>query len=112
MKSASQHEQTPRINKTTIENPICFASPELTTRLLNIKMPGQKLYPRATVKKIVKAHSNCSVSKNADVMVPIPGPDASPGNKPTDIGPDVLGLHALYANVREKVICQAINAQS
>ncbi|CAP71120.1 uncharacterized protein PODANS_6_4860 [Podospora anserina S mat+] len=32
-------------------------------------MPGQKLYPRATVKKIVKAHSNCSVSKNADVMI-------------------------------------------
>ncbi|KAL2171854.1 hypothetical protein VTG60DRAFT_1551 [Thermothelomyces hinnuleus] len=32
-------------------------------------MPGQKLYPRATVKKIVKAHSNCDVSKNADVMM-------------------------------------------
>lgn len=27
------------------------------------------MYPRATVKKIVKAHSNCSVSKNADVTV-------------------------------------------
>ncbi|GAB1313554.1 Transcription factor CBF/NF-Y/archaeal histone domain-containing protein [Madurella fahalii] len=32
-------------------------------------MAGQKLYPRATVKKIVKAHSNCNVSKNADVMM-------------------------------------------
>ncbi|KAK4458108.1 hypothetical protein QBC42DRAFT_27505 [Cladorrhinum samala] len=32
-------------------------------------MPGQKLYPRATVKKIVKAHSNCNVSKNADVLI-------------------------------------------
>jgi hypothetical protein len=31
--------------------------------------PGQRLYPRATVKKIVKAHSNCNVSKNVDVMV-------------------------------------------
>ncbi|KAI1160053.1 hypothetical protein F5B18DRAFT_655037 [Nemania serpens] len=31
--------------------------------------PGQKMYPRATVKKIVKAHSNCNVSKNVDVMV-------------------------------------------
>ncbi|KAI0179942.1 hypothetical protein GGR52DRAFT_529088 [Hypoxylon sp. FL1284] len=31
--------------------------------------PGQKMYPRATVKKIVKAHSKCSVSKNADVMI-------------------------------------------
>lgn len=27
------------------------------------------MYPRATVKKIVKAHSNCNVSKNADVTV-------------------------------------------
>ncbi|KAK4133148.1 hypothetical protein BT67DRAFT_383262 [Trichocladium antarcticum] len=32
-------------------------------------MAGRKLYPRATVKKIVKAHSNCNVSKNADVMI-------------------------------------------
>ncbi|KAI7786205.1 hypothetical protein SLS64_012738 [Diaporthe eres] len=31
--------------------------------------PGQKMYPRATVKKIVKAHSNCKVSKNADVTM-------------------------------------------
>lgn len=35
-------------------------------------MAPQKPYPRATVKKIVKAHSNCNVSKNADVMVSIP----------------------------------------
>ncbi|KAK4102023.1 hypothetical protein N658DRAFT_44197 [Parathielavia hyrcaniae] len=32
-------------------------------------MAGQKLYPRATVKKIVKAHSNRNMSKNADVMM-------------------------------------------
>ncbi|KAK3387555.1 hypothetical protein B0H63DRAFT_521602 [Podospora didyma] len=31
--------------------------------------PGQKMYPRATVKKIVKAHSNCNLSKNVDVMI-------------------------------------------
>lgn len=37
--------------------------------------PGQKLYPRATVKKIVKAHSNCNVSKNVDVAVRNPSPD-------------------------------------
>ncbi|OTB16220.1 hypothetical protein K445DRAFT_59718 [Daldinia sp. EC12] len=36
--------------------------------------PGQKLYPRATVKKIVKAHSNCNVSKNVDVMVRLTWP--------------------------------------
>ncbi|KKF92418.1 hypothetical protein CFIMG_001554RA [Ceratocystis fimbriata CBS 114723] len=31
--------------------------------------PGQKLYPRGTVKKIVKAHSNCNLTKNADVLI-------------------------------------------
>ncbi|RAH44248.1 uncharacterized protein BO95DRAFT_416865 [Aspergillus brunneoviolaceus CBS 621.78] len=29
----------------------------------------QKLYPRATVKRVVKAHSNRNVSKNADVLI-------------------------------------------
>ncbi|KAJ5364589.1 transcriptional regulator family: Histone-like TF [Penicillium cataractarum] len=29
----------------------------------------QKLYPRGTVKRIVKAHSNRSVGKNADILV-------------------------------------------
>lgn len=29
----------------------------------------QKLYPRGTVKGIVKAHSNRSLSKNADILV-------------------------------------------
>ena len=33
---------------------------------------GQKLYPRATVKKIVKAHSKRNVSKNVDVLVDFP----------------------------------------
>lgn len=31
--------------------------------------PSQTLYPRATVKRIVKAHSNRPLSKNADIMV-------------------------------------------
>jgi hypothetical protein len=30
---------------------------------------AQKLYPRATVKKIVKAHSKRNLSKNVDVLV-------------------------------------------
>ncbi|KAJ5171755.1 hypothetical protein N7492_004348 [Penicillium capsulatum] len=29
----------------------------------------QKLYPRGTVKRVVKAHSNRSVSKNADILI-------------------------------------------
>jgi len=32
-------------------------------------MAPTKLYPRATVKKIVKAHSERNLSKNADVLV-------------------------------------------
>ncbi|KAL2112031.1 hypothetical protein VUR80DRAFT_8708 [Thermomyces stellatus] len=31
--------------------------------------PGQKTYPRATVKKIVKAHSGLNISRNADVLI-------------------------------------------
>ncbi|TLD25370.1 hypothetical protein PspLS_05982 [Pyricularia sp. CBS 133598] len=31
--------------------------------------PGRKLYPRATVKKIIKAESDCNVSKDADVTI-------------------------------------------
>ncbi|KAF7595166.1 hypothetical protein BBP40_007133 [Aspergillus hancockii] len=29
----------------------------------------QKLYPRGTVKRIIKAHSNRNVSKNADILI-------------------------------------------
>ena len=29
----------------------------------------QKLYPRGTVKRVVKAHANRNVSKNADILV-------------------------------------------
>ncbi|CAE7196516.1 hypothetical protein P3342_010157 [Pyrenophora teres f. teres] len=29
----------------------------------------QTLYPRATVKKIVKAHANRPISKNADILI-------------------------------------------
>lgn len=41
---------------------------------------GHKLYPRATVKKIVKAHSKRNVTKNVDVLVRISSSslDASP----------------------------------
>lgn len=30
---------------------------------------GKKSYPKATIKKIVKAHSNLNIKKNADVTV-------------------------------------------
>lgn len=31
--------------------------------------PIRKSYPRATAKKIAKAHSNCGTTKNLDVLV-------------------------------------------
>ncbi|KAI6248847.1 hypothetical protein HI914_02345 [Erysiphe necator] len=30
---------------------------------------GRKLYPRATIRKIVKAHSKCNMSKTVDTLV-------------------------------------------
>ncbi|KAF2755620.1 hypothetical protein EJ05DRAFT_478597 [Pseudovirgaria hyperparasitica] len=32
-------------------------------------MAPQQLYPRSTVKRIVKAHSNRNLSKNVDIMI-------------------------------------------
>ncbi|KAL2057831.1 hypothetical protein ABVK25_001448 [Lepraria finkii] len=32
-------------------------------------MAAKKLYPRSTVRRIIKAHSNRSISKNVDVLV-------------------------------------------
>ncbi|THC96133.1 hypothetical protein EYZ11_004407 [Aspergillus tanneri] len=39
----------------------------------------QKLYPRGTVKRIVKAHSNRSVSKNTDILVSVEFQDIAVG---------------------------------
>jgi hypothetical protein len=46
-----------------------FGQAETTKSLLEAMAGAQKLYPRATVKKIVKAHSKRNVSKNVDVLV-------------------------------------------
>lgn len=61
----------------------------------------QKLYPRGTVKRIVKAHSNRSVSKNADILVrgcPNVKSLYSPVANTSYI--DLFGLHAIHARVR------------
>lgn len=61
----------------------------------------QKLYPRGTVKRIVKAHSNRSVGKNADILVrgrPNMKSLYSPVANTSFI--DLFGLHAIYARVR------------
>lgn len=60
---------------------------------------SQKLYPRATVKKIVKAHSKKAISKNADVLVSFDILEVVSVALLT-IYPDLLGLRALPADVR------------
>lgn len=42
---------------------------------------GKKPYPKATVKKIIKAHSNLNIKKNADVTVGCSPSDARAGNQ-------------------------------
>lgn len=45
-----------------------YRAPCIRVRKESIKM-GQKAYPKSTLKKIVKAHSNHTLKKNADVTV-------------------------------------------
>jgi hypothetical protein len=57
---------------------------------------AQKLYPRATLKKIVKAHSKRNLSKNVDVLVGIN--NASPLHKATyaDIASQIFLDYVLF----------------
>lgn len=63
---------------------------------------AQKLYPRATVKKIVKAHSRRNVSKNVDVLV-----SSWPGRVSRELSSssaDISQLYSLFTNVCNTVI--------
>ncbi len=60
---------------------------------------AQKLYPRATIKKIVKAHSKRNVSKNVDVLVR--KLDASPKNLLLTDSADFSRLCPLSTDVRD-----------
>ncbi|KAJ5126172.1 hypothetical protein N7476_009504 [Penicillium atrosanguineum] len=61
----------------------------------------QKLYPRGTVKRIVKAHSKRSVSKNADILVSPSQPAHAPRSTWLIAAiTDFPRLHAVYARVR------------
>jgi hypothetical protein len=65
----------------------------------------QKLYPRGTVKGIVKAHSNRSVSKNADILVS--SRSTVTLKLITDFSPchyaDLLRLYAFHARVSRQL---------
>lgn len=60
---------------------------------------GQKLYPRATVKKIVKAHSKRNVSKNVDVLVGVPTRHITLCL--LIFSADIPRLRSLFTNVRD-----------
>jgi hypothetical protein len=63
------------------------------------------LYPRGTVKKIIKAHSNRQVSKNVDILVLFPSPSCL--YYPTaNNAEDISQLCALHARVCPN-ICRA-----
>lgn len=55
-----------------------------------------KAYPKATVKKIIKAHSNHNIKKNADVTVRNP---RRVEDTITDYIAGFLELRAFYGNV-------------
>jgi hypothetical protein len=65
---------------------------------LQLMAATQKLYPRGTVKRIVKAHSNRSVSKNADILVCLNCLLLFEYANPI-LFLDLLGLHAICARV-------------
>jgi hypothetical protein len=48
-----------------------IVDPSSLSSTLETKMAlvGKKPYPKATLKKIIKAHSNLNIKKNADVTV-------------------------------------------
>lgn len=61
--------------------------------------PIKKAYSRPTTKKILKAHSNCNVTKNLDVLVSSAAPYAS--RRVADLrGLDLPRLPPLHADVR------------
>ncbi|KAI1753047.1 hypothetical protein F4782DRAFT_96248 [Xylaria castorea] len=64
LKSTNEASKSCKARHNNSDTPTSFPSQTFDTMA-----PGQKMYPRATVKKIVKAHSKCNVSKNVDVMV-------------------------------------------
>jgi hypothetical protein len=62
-----------RINTTTafITSIISTSIPgaSTTNQILKMALVGKKAYPKATVKKVIKAHSGLNIKKNADISV-------------------------------------------
>ena len=66
---------------------------------------AQKLYPRATVKKIVKAHSKRNVSKNVDILVGTPPQfDASPDSGTNSLCRYFSTMRSSYKRMRPNVM--------
>lgn len=68
-----------------------------------------KLYPRATVKRIVKAHSRRPLSKNADILVSRLLSSQRDNSDRCCCCLDVPGLHALHAGVSLCLSCSDLS---
>lgn len=84
---------------------VCFFHDHPNREDSNRMAPGQKMYPRGTVKKIIKAHSNCSISKNVDVLVSSSCSSTRLRRRALTLFPitDVPRLCRLPANVRQTI---------
>lgn len=60
-------------------------------------MPSKNLYSRLTIRKIIKAHTNRRISKNADILVGVPYHDIKISWLTGS--PDFSGLYAIHRRV-------------
>lgn len=75
IESRNINTKHPQVDSSTPRSvPIAHSQTKLPNRffrlpLSRLKIMAQTLYPRGTVKKIVKAHANRPLSKNVDILV-------------------------------------------
>lgn len=67
--------------------------------------PTRKLYPRSTIKRIIKAHSKRSLSKNVDILVSVAYHASSTW---LIYWIDLLGLRAFLTRVRASRVPTAL----
>jgi hypothetical protein len=65
-KQLQHHETSPASNH---QPQVCGSRQAQVKRTEHVMAITPKLYPRATIKKIVKAHTKKHLSKNVDVLV-------------------------------------------
>jgi hypothetical protein len=85
--------------RTRLVNNIDSYHDSIKTEPINIMALGKKAYPKATVKKIIKAHSDHNLKKNADVTVGFSGLVLGYRNANAYVPQDLSRLCPLHGNV-------------